>query len=75
MKKPDRDALSTWLISSVLFMIAGFVLVSAGASNGMLFLPGILLWVIGVLGAVYWVVNRLAEPRTAKWTVGLLVLS
>lgn len=75
MEKPHRDAFSTWLISSVLIMITGLVLASSGAGNGMLFLSAILLWVIGVLGAVYSIVRRLAGPRAAKLAVGILLLA
>jgi len=75
MKKPDGNAFSTWLISSVLLMIAGFVLALFGRSIGMLFLSSILLWIIGVLGAVYSIVRRLAGPRAAKLAVGILLLA
>jgi hypothetical protein len=56
-------------------MIAGFVLTLFGHSIGMLSLSGIILWVIGVLGALYCVVNRLAGSRAAKLAVGVLLLA
>ena len=63
-------------------MILGFFLVSTstsltspGALQDMLFGFGILLWIVGVLGSLYAVVNRLAGPRAAKWAVGILLVA
>jgi len=74
----NGGARSKWslkpLAYGVLAMITGFVLASAGASSGILLLSGILLWVVGVLSAVYCIVRRLAGPGAAKLAVGVLLL-
>ena len=80
-KRPDSNqhASSIRLSYTLPLLILGFLLASAGNSSsafaGVLFGFGILLWMIGALGTVYWLVNRLAGPRAAKWAVGLLILS
>ena len=73
-KCPDSNLTvsSIKLTYTVPFLIAGFLVASAG---GVLFGLGVLLWMVGLLGTVYWVINRLAGPRAAKWVVGLIVLS
>ena len=74
----NRGASSIRLYYTVPLLIIGFVLASAGTSGaleGVVFGLGVLLWAIGALGTVYWVVNRFAGPRAAKWAVGLVVLS
>ena len=78
-----RSSGSNW--ASVKFMLffllpiaAGFVLTStSGNVSGFqdaLFGSGVLLWVIGVFGAVYCIVRRAAGPRAAKLAVLVLVL-
>jgi hypothetical protein len=66
------------IIFFLLLMVAGFLLTSAGtAQNGFqdaLFGPGVVLWVVGVLGAVYGIVYRLAGPKAAKLAVVVLIL-
>lgn len=75
----DRASSSIRLTYTVPLLIIGFILTSIGPSSGafadVLFGSGILLWIIGVLGTVYWIVNRLAGPRVAKLIVGLLLLT
>lgn len=63
-------------------MVLGFFLASASTSltspsgfQDLLFGFGVLLWIIGVLGTVYAVVNRLAGQRAAKLAVVVLVLT
>ena len=73
-ERPDSNpsASSIKLTYTLPLLIAGFLLASAGS---VLFGLGVLLWVVGLLGTVYWAVNRLARPRAAKWAVGLILLS
>jgi hypothetical protein len=75
-----RSRSSIRLLYTVPLMIVGLFLVSSSTSltnpggfQDFLFGFGVLLWIVGVLGSVYAVVNRLAGPRAAKWAVVLLI--
>jgi len=77
----NRDASSIRLIHTIPLLVAGFVLTSSstnlvgvGVFQDLLFASGILLWIVGVLGSVYWVANRFAGAHTARWAVGILLL-
>jgi hypothetical protein len=75
----DRGPSSIRLTYTVPLLLVGFILTSVGSSPspfaGVLFVSGILLWIIGVLGTVYCVMRRLAGPTAAKLVVGLLILT
>jgi hypothetical protein len=62
----------------LLLIVAGFLLTSASSNLGVfqdgLFGSGILLWVVGIFGAVYGLVYRLAGPKAAKLAVVVLFL-
>ena len=66
------------IIFFLLLMAAGFLLTSAGTAQSgfqdVLFGSGVVLWVVGVLGAVYGIVYRLAGPKAAKLAVVVLIL-
>jgi hypothetical protein len=67
-----------FILFFLLLMAAGFVLTSgsSGLNNfqDVLFGSGVLLWVVGVFGAGYCTVRRLAGPKAAKLTVVVLFL-
>lgn len=62
----------------LLLMGSGFVLAATGTyASGFQdaqFGAGILLWFVGVFGAVYCIVSRLAGPKVAKFAVLALFL-
>ena len=75
---PSHRNGSNWVsLKAILFFLllmgAGFLLTATGTSatgfQDAQFGSGILLWIVGVFGAVYCVVRRLAGPKAAKLAV------